>query len=93
MVVLFNPNCLDLKHKDVVRLEHITYCHLLCKYIHINYSSSSSSSMEKNDTKVIHFNTMLNLIDQLHKINRKISNVLPFRIITEVYDKRNLAQA
>ncbi|KAH7641136.1 hypothetical protein HUG17_4180 [Dermatophagoides farinae] len=97
MVVLFNPNCSELKHKDVVRLEHITYCHLLCKYIHINYSSSSSSpsasSMVEHDTtKAIQFNTMLNLIDRLHKINQKFNNVFPFRFITEEYNKKRLAQ-
>ena len=43
---------------------------------------------------IIQFNTMLNLIDQLHKINQKINNnILPFRIINEEYDKKHLTQA
>nr|XP_027195831.1 nuclear hormone receptor HR96-like [Dermatophagoides pteronyssinus] len=102
MVVLFNPNCLDLKHKDVVKLEHITYCHLLCKYIHKNYSSTTTTTLTMEKTtedaekhSIIQFNTMLNLIDQLHKINQKINNnILPFHtIINEEYDKKHLTQA
>lgn len=48
--------------------------------------------VEHDTTKAIQFNTMLNLIDRLHKINQKFNNVFPFRFITEEYNKKRLAQ-